>query len=172
MKLDYVMVPTVSSSLGSCQATPIKKKKEDEMSMSITNSSFRVDTPAQPESLELQQKKHFLARLDEIKSEHKMSLKKKFFIIEDAPKTFKEFSERLSKGQFTFSHKGYEDTDPCYFWTEYFSWRTQPADRAGYDLAKEKLNKSILEASDAIWASTDGETALKAVQKFEKWTLH
>jgi len=126
-----------------------------------------LDSQVSPEQAA---RKHLLRRLSDAKDEKKLALRQQYGLDDEkAPKSPKEFLERIKAGKFVVP--GAEDEKHPRYWDSYnaIRWR-DPAvkeDQEGYDLAKVVLSKAARDVEDAIVVKTP-EEGLKALQGFEK----
>lgn len=153
--------------LGNLTPNPVSCPNKEKEMYCKSNSATAV-IQAQDDT-ELQQKKHFLARIDEIFAEHKAVLREKFHMNGPKfPETLGELREFLARGDIVVDDRGYLDNKSI---GEMYSWLTVKGpkkDTEGYKAAKARLLKAAKETEDSVWALYPAEY-LKAVQKFENW---
>lgn len=125
--------------------------------------------------LEIQQKDYLLKRLDQAEKTRKNDLRTQFEIDEPTgPRTVKDAKAALMAGNFTFMGGNTKDDEPFasfYNLREFISWRTKPADKAGYEAAKADLVTAKQSVTDEIW-SLDYAKGLAALEAFETPTLN
>lgn len=144
--------------------TPEKQKKDvnpmNYASVGLTNISAPSDAA--------QQRSYLKERLADVDLTLKEGLKDQFKMNPpQPPKTIGDLVDRLKNGAYTI-----EDADKTDkrigigYWTDYFSWRTEPADEAGYKKAKEELKAAKQKALDTIVIAEPAD-GLAALQEFE-----
>lgn len=143
--------------------------------MVISNDPIKTAPPKEENMYEreYEQHKYLKSRLADVVDDKREELREQFLIEwTDYPKTPAEFKQRVADGKFTWEFGNLkEDAELGYHGIgEWFSWRTQPADEKGYDVATEQLDKDATAVKDQAMLSY--EDGLRALQQLEAKTYH
>lgn len=145
-----------------------KKKKKEK------NMCYECDGPNTGQTTEDRRINYLELRLSDADSEKHMALRKQFGLEDDdAPATFNDFLDRLTKGKFVYPEDKRNNRMWPYHIVDKIRWRDPELkeDRIGFEAAKEKKDKLVTETTDIIRIKTP-EEGLKALQEFESATLN
>jgi hypothetical protein len=123
------------------------------------------------------QRQYLEHRLENIKYAKDRDALKFFHINRWKPSSYKEALELLKAGKFKLDDEALSmfDEDDCgfsnYTFMELIEWDLEPADKAGYKAAQEKIVKAYTDTRDAIKIAAP-EKGLEALKAFESTTFH
>jgi hypothetical protein len=143
---------------------------EKEHTMSCYDDDCDCCSPSAPQSDESKQRSYLSHRMSTIAYEKRSALEEQFFLNVKGPKTLQELSDWLKSGHFTIEGLDKNPETPVgLYWRDVFSWRTQPADRAGFQKACAVLDTASQAAQDAAALAPIAD-ATAAMKTFETWT--
>lgn len=171
--------PTHTHSFADCptvctaEAKKPYPKQEGITPMNYANVANAVVTA--PPSDAAMQRKYLEQRLHDIYYTKRDPLEAKFGLTDDdAPRTPKEFKERMDAGKFQIRgidiDKDKGDQFRYWHWTDLIRWRDPAvkADQEGFDAAKKDLKAKRQAALDIIKIGEPAD-GLKAIQELEAW---
>ena len=128
-------------------------------------------------TIEQTRQNHLVDRLMRANRAKAAELRKQFYLEDDeAPRYAKDVVERILAGKYVLPSEDEQKKARDYYGHSFetiITWRdpAHPADQAGFEAAKEKLDKAYTAAKDLIIVK-DADEGLAALQAFEKATFH
>lgn len=162
-----------------CKKPPMKaafKKDENPMSYAkAVNDNVAIAMVKADESDLVKARKRFSSRVEEIYHAKSLVLNKQFFIDGDeTPRTLDEALQRIADGKVvkwdSEKQKKKGTSWSGYAWSEMLEWRSQPADQAGFDKAKDVLRAAREDTLDIV-LTQDEKAGLEALTSFKAWTF-
>lgn len=120
-------------------------------------------------------RERFASRIETLYDIKSAALRVTFFIDSDeAPRSLDEALQRIADGKvikWDADKQKKKASSWCgYAWSDMLEWRSQPADQAGFDKAKDALRAAREDALDII-LTQDEKAGFEALQSFKTWTF-
>lgn len=108
----------------------------------------------------------FLNQLDYACSVHYEKAKDAFHINENRPSSIEDFIDKIKNDKFILTSFGKDRIFNVWDTPYYFTWRTQPEDREGFEIVRKKIERAYILAKRGIMADTWNMPAI--IEKFEE----
>jgi hypothetical protein len=149
----------------------IKEEKENTMSCYDDDCDCCASATAAVVTVsdESKQRSYLTSRINDLRYEKMNALEKQFNVNNPRPETLQEMSDWLKAGNYTVKDLDKNPNKVIHYWQDYFSWRTKPADEAGYDKAKKAWEVAQQVALDAAALAPIAD-AFATMKALESWT--
>jgi hypothetical protein len=173
---DFKMDQPVATTAPCWYIKPVAVEEEKEHTMSCfdddceCNNSFAAAAVTNiTVSDEAKQRAYIMDRIGGLRWEKQSDLEEQFYMNSPRPKTLQQMADWLKAGNYTVNGLDKEPAKEVHYWQDYFSWRTKPADRVGFQIAGKALDAAVQTARDAAALLSITE-ATAAMNTLAAWT--